>query len=161
MPFPPPLLSSDRGMPLGPARCHTARWRASGALLSSHHRGEPPMSEAPILRVDQLSRHFPVRNMFGWTTGAVRALDDVSFEVRRGEPRGLGGERGGGKSTLGKPLVGIPRPRGGHIVFGGKDIPGQSASERGAVAPKLQYCSQAPGNSPAPRWTVRRSLTEP
>src|SRR5262249_49415452 len=161
MPLPPPLLSSDRGMPLGPARCHTARWRASGALLSSHHRGERPMSEAPILRVDQLSRHFPVRNMFGWTTGAVRALDDVSFEVRPGETLGIVGESGCGKSTLGKTLVGIHRAGGRRIVFQGKDITGQSSSERRAAAPKLQYCYQDPGNSLDPRWTVRRSLTEP
>ena len=119
------------------------------------------MSEAPILRVDQLSRHFPVRNMFGWTTGAVRALDDVSFEVRPGETLGIVGESGCGKSTLGKTLVGIHRPGGGRIVFEGKDITGQSASERGAAAPKLQYCYQDPGNSLDPRWTVRRSLTEP
>jgi len=119
------------------------------------------MSEAPILRVDQLSRHFPVRNMFGWTTGAVRALDDVSFEVRPGETLGIVGESGCGKSTLGKTLVGIHRPGGGRIVFEGKDITGQSAGERGAAAPKLQYCYQDPGNSLDPRWTVRRSLTEP
>jgi oligopeptide/dipeptide ABC transporter ATP-binding protein len=119
------------------------------------------MSEAPILRVDQLSRHFRVRNMFGWTTGAVRALDDVSFEVRPGETLGIVGESGCGKSTLGKTLVGIHRPGGGRIVFEGKDITGQSASERGAAAPKLQYCYQDPGNSLDPRWTVRRSLTEP
>jgi len=119
------------------------------------------MSEAQILRVDQLSRHFPVRNMFGWTTGAVRALDDVSFEVRPGETLGIVGESGCGKSTLGKTLVGIHRPGGGRIVFEGKDITGQSASERGAAAPKLQYCYQDPGNSLDPRWTVRRSLTEP
>jgi oligopeptide/dipeptide ABC transporter ATP-binding protein len=119
------------------------------------------MSEAPILRVDQLSRHFPVRNMFGWTTGAVRALDDVSFEVRPGETLGIVGESGCGKSTLGKTLVGIHRPGGGRIVFERKDITGQSASERGAAAPKLQYCYQDPGNSLDPRWTVRRSLTEP
>jgi oligopeptide/dipeptide ABC transporter ATP-binding protein len=119
------------------------------------------MSEAPILRVDQLSRHFPVRNMFGWRTGAVRALDDVSFEVWPGETLGIVGESGCGKSTLGKTLVGIHRPGGGRIVFEGKDITGQSASERGAMAPKLQYCYQDPGNSLDPRWTVRRSLTEP
>jgi ABC-type glutathione transport system ATPase component len=99
--------------------------------------------------------------MFGWTTGAVRALDDVSFEVRPGETLGIVGESGCGKSTLGKTLVGIHRPGGGRIVFEGKDITGQSASERGAAAPKLQYCYQDPGNSLDPRWTVRRSLTEP
>jgi oligopeptide/dipeptide ABC transporter ATP-binding protein len=119
------------------------------------------MSDAPILLVDTLSRHFPVRNMLGWKTGAVRALDGVSFEVRSGETLGIVGESGCGKSTLGKALVGIHPPGGGRIVFEGKDITGQSANERRAVAPKLQYCYQDPGNSLDPRWTVRRSLAEP
>ena len=119
------------------------------------------MSDAPILQVDTLSRHFPVRNMLGWKTGAVRALDGVSFEVRSGETLGIVGESGCGKSTLGKALVGIHPPGGGRIVFEGKDITGQSANERRAVAPKLQYCYQDPGNSLDPRWTVRRSLAEP
>jgi len=91
----------------------------------------------------------------------VRALDGVSFEVRLGETLGIVGESGCGKSTLGKALVGIHPPGGGRIVFEGKDITGQSANERRAVAPKLQYCYQDPGNSLDPRWTVRRSLAEP
>src|SRR6476659_2095671 len=115
----------------------------------------------PILQVEQLTRHFPVRNQLGWTTGAVRALDGVSCEVRSGETLGIVGESGCGKSTLGKALVGIHPPGGGRIVFEGKDITGQSANERRAVAPKLQYCYQDPGNSLDPRWTVRRSLAEP
>jgi oligopeptide transport system ATP-binding protein len=119
------------------------------------------VSNAPILVVDQLSRHFPVRNIFGWKTGAVRAVDHVSFEVRPGETLGIVGESGCGKTTLGKTLVGIHRPDAGRIVFEGKDITGQSASERRAVAPRLQYCYQDPGNSLDPRWTVRRSLAEP
>jgi oligopeptide/dipeptide ABC transporter ATP-binding protein len=119
------------------------------------------MSDAPILLVEQLSRQFPVRNMVGWKSGAVRALDGVSFEVRRGETIGIVGESGCGKSTLGKTLAGIHRPDGGRIVFEGTDITARSASERGAVAPKLQYCYQDPGNSLDPRWTIRRSLMEP
>jgi oligopeptide/dipeptide ABC transporter ATP-binding protein len=99
--------------------------------------------------------------MFGWTTGAVRALDGVSFDVRSGETLGIVGESGCGKSTLGKALVGIHPPGGGRIAFEGKDITGQSAAERRAVAPKLQYCYQDPGNSLDPRWTVRHSLAEP
>jgi oligopeptide/dipeptide ABC transporter ATP-binding protein len=118
------------------------------------------MSNASILLVEELSRHFPVRNMFGWKTGDVRALDDVSFEVQPGETLGIVGESGCGKSTLGKTLVGIHRPDRGRIVFEGRDIAGQSAGERRAVAPKLQYCYQDPGHSLDPRWTVRRSLAE-
>jgi oligopeptide/dipeptide ABC transporter ATP-binding protein len=119
------------------------------------------MTDVPILQVERLFRHFPVRNMLGWTTGAVRALDGVSFQVRAGETLGIVGESGCGKSTLGKALVGIYPPTGGRIVFEGRDVTGQSAADRRAVAPKLQYCYQDPGNSLDPRWTVRRSLAEP
>jgi peptide/nickel transport system ATP-binding protein len=117
------------------------------------------MSE--LLVVDALARRFPVRNMFGWKTGAVRALDGVSFAVRPGETLGIVGESGCGKSTLGKTLAGIHRPGSGRIVFEGEDITRQSAAARRAVAPRLQYCYQDPGNSLDPRWTVRRSLAEP
>jgi oligopeptide/dipeptide ABC transporter ATP-binding protein len=119
------------------------------------------MSNAALLMVDMLSRHFPVRNMFGLKTGTVRALDGVSFEVRAGETLGIVGESGCGKSTLGKTLAGIHPPEGGRIVFEGRDITARSAADRRAVAPRLQYCYQDPGNSLDPRWSVRRSLAEP
>jgi oligopeptide/dipeptide ABC transporter ATP-binding protein len=119
------------------------------------------MSGSPILAVEQLARRFPVRNFFGVNTGTVRALDGVSFEVRPGETLGIVGESGCGKSTLGKALVGIHRPDQGKIIFEGADITERAAAARGDIAARLQYCHQDPGNSLDPRWTVRRSLTEP
>src|SRR5215468_4364231 len=119
------------------------------------------MSQPPLLEVMGLSRHFPVRHMFGWQLGKLRALDGVSFAVRPGETLGIVGESGCGKSTLGKVLVGIHPPSGGRILFEGRDITARSVALRRAVAPKLQYCYQDPGNSLDPRWTVRRSLAEP
>jgi oligopeptide/dipeptide ABC transporter ATP-binding protein len=119
------------------------------------------MSGAPILLSDGLSRHFPVRNAFGWKKGEVRAIDGVSFEVFPGETLGIVGESGCGKSTLGKTLVGIHAPARGRIVFEGRDITGQSARARREVAARLQYCYQDPSHSLDPRWTVRRTLAEP
>ena len=120
-----------------------------------------PAGEGPILKVDDLSRHFPVRNAFGLKTGMVRALDGVSFEVQPGETLGIVGESGCGKSTLGKALAGIHPLSGGDIVFEGENISNLSVRERRAVAPRLQYCHQDPGNSLDPRWTIRSSLEEP
>ena len=119
------------------------------------------MSRTPLLEVETLSRYFPVRHMFGWQLGKLRALDGVSFAVRPGETLGIVGESGCGKSTLGKVLVGIHPTSGGRILFEGRDITVRSVALRRAVAPKLQYCYQDPGNSLDPRWTVRRSLAEP
>jgi peptide/nickel transport system ATP-binding protein len=119
------------------------------------------MREAPILKAEGLSRYFPVRNAFGIKTGAVRALDGVSFEVQLGETLGIVGESGCGKSTLGKALAGIHALSGGAIEFEGEQISQLSVRERRAVAPRLQYCHQDPGNSLDPRWTIRRSLEEP
>jgi oligopeptide/dipeptide ABC transporter ATP-binding protein len=120
-----------------------------------------PTRDEPILRADGLSRYFPVRNAFGMKVGSVRALDGVSFDVRAGETLGIVGESGCGKSTLGKALAGIHALSGGAIDFEGKRISQLSVRERRAVAPRLQYCHQDPGNSLDPRWTIRRSLEEP
>jgi oligopeptide/dipeptide ABC transporter ATP-binding protein len=120
-----------------------------------------PTREEPILKADGLSRHFPVRNAFGIKVGSVRALDGVSFAVQPGETLGIVGESGCGKSTLGKALAGIHALSGGAIEFEGEQISRLSVRERRAVAPRLQYCHQDPGNSLDPRWTIRRSLEEP
>jgi oligopeptide/dipeptide ABC transporter ATP-binding protein len=120
-----------------------------------------PKREEPILKADALARYFPVRNAFGLKTGVVRALDGVSFEVQPGETLGIVGESGCGKSTLGKVLAGIHALSGGAITFEGAQISHLRVRERRAVAPRLQYCHQDPGNSLDPRWAIRRSLEEP
>jgi ABC-type oligopeptide transport system ATPase subunit len=123
------------------------------------------MSQAPLLQVEMLSRHFPVRNAFGWKRGTLRALDGVSFEVRPGETLGIVGESGCGKSTLGKALAGNHAACGGKIIFEGADITPRSAAQRRKVAPRLQYCHQTQaipwiraGPCVAP-WRSRSSFT--
>ncbi len=115
----------------------------------------------PLLEVRALRRYFPVRNVFGVRSGWLRALDDVSFELRRGEILGVVGESGCGKSTLGKTLIGIHRPTAGEIRFRGEEIGQLPRRERRAVASELQYVYQDPGASLDPRWKIRRSLHEP
>jgi oligopeptide transport system ATP-binding protein len=114
-----------------------------------------------LLRVDGLQRHFPVRSAFGRRTGTIRALDDVSFRIRRGETFGIVGESGCGKTTLGKTLAGIHAPGAGRITFEGAEIAGLQGAARGAVTQRLQYIHQDPGNALDPRWTIGRSLDEP
>lgn len=115
----------------------------------------------PLLEVRALRRYFPIRNVFGVRSGWLRALDDVSFELRRGEILGVVGESGCGKSTLGKTLIGVHRPTAGEIRFRGEEIGQLPRRERRPVASELQYVYQDPGASLDPRWKIRRSLHEP
>ena len=123
------------------------------------------MSGPPLLDVRALRRYFPVRNVFGVRSGWLRALDDVSFEVRRGEILGVVGESGCGKSTLGKTLIGIHRPTAGEIRFRGREIGRLPRGERRAVASELQYVYQDPtprstrGGRSGARCTSRSSST--
>ena len=115
----------------------------------------------PLLRAEGLRRHFPVRNAFGAKTHTIKALDDVSFDLRPGETLGIVGESGCGKTTLGKVLAGIHMADAGRINLDGTDITSLSVEERRRIARRMQYIHQDPGNALDPRWTIGRSLDEP
>jgi len=119
------------------------------------------VNDRTILDIRRLTKHFAIRNAFGWQTGALRALDDVSFTVDKGEILGIVGESGCGKSTLGKTIMGIHHPTSGGIVFEGNDIAGQAPNAARTTRRHLQYSYQDPGASLDPRWKIRRSLHEP
>ncbi|WP_372620264.1 ABC transporter ATP-binding protein [Falsiroseomonas sp.] len=115
----------------------------------------------PILRIENLSKHFPVRNVWKRRIGWLRAVDDVSLEVGRGEILGIVGESGCGKSTLGKTLMGIHPASAGRVVYEGNDIVGLKPHQSRKYREHVQYCYQDPGASLDPRWTIRNSLHEP
>jgi oligopeptide/dipeptide ABC transporter ATP-binding protein len=115
----------------------------------------------PILAIDDLHKHFPVRNVWGWRTGWARALDGVSLTVARGEILGVVGESGCGKSTLGKTIAGIHNATAGRVEFDGNRIDGLSPSAGRQVRHALQYCYQDPGASLDPHWKIGSALQEP
>jgi len=119
------------------------------------------MSETPILEVETLRKYFPIRNVWKRRTGWLKALDDVSLTVRKGEILGIVGESGCGKSTLGKTLMGIHQPSAGRVVFEGADIAAMKPHQSRALRRHLQYCYQDPGASLDPRWSIGASLREP
>lgn len=119
------------------------------------------MTADTILSVQALHKHFPVRNVWKRRIGWLRAVDDISFEVRRGEILGIVGESGCGKSTLGKTLMGIQPATSGRVVFEGHDVAGLTPAQARQYREHLQYCYQDPGASLDPRWTIRSSLHEP
>ena len=114
-----------------------------------------------LLSVRALRKYFPVRNDFGVRVGWLKAIDDVSFDVRHGDVLGIVGESGCGKSTLGKTLMGIHAPMSGEVLFRGREIANLPRAARRGVAKDLQYVYQDPGASLDPRWKIRRSLHEP
>lgn len=114
-----------------------------------------------ILEVDELSKYFPVRDVWSRRTGWLKALDDVSLEVRKGEIIGVVGESGCGKSTLGKTIIGVHQPTAGRIIFEGNDIAMQRPDQARDLRRHLQYTYQDPGASLDPRWKIGRSLHEP
>ena len=117
--------------------------------------------EETILEVVGLKKYFPIRNAWGRQTGDLRAVDDVSLQVRKGEILGIVGESGCGKSTLGKAIMGIQQPSDGNTVFDGRAITGYGPTQARELRQHLQYAYQDPGASLDPRWKIRRSLHEP
>ena len=114
-----------------------------------------------LLRLEGLKKYFPILNAWKRRTGWLRALDDVSLTVERGEILGVVGESGCGKSTLGKTVMGIHPPTEGKIVFEGNDITNLKPHEARDLRRHLQYTYQDPGASLDPRWKIGRSLDEP
>ncbi|MCC7274078.1 MAG: ABC transporter ATP-binding protein [Alphaproteobacteria bacterium] len=144
----------------GRAAGRDAARRLPSRALPPPAGGGGAVSEA-ILSVRALRRWFPVRGAFNRRRGWVKALDDVSFDLRQGEILGLVGESGCGKSTLGKTIMGIHQPDAGEIWFEGRQIAGLSPAASRPVRRHLQYAYQDPGASLDPRWKIGRSLHEP
>jgi oligopeptide transport system ATP-binding protein len=117
---------------------------------------------APLLEVRGLVKHFPVGGgMFGKPAGQVRAIDGVSFSLRKGETLGLVGESGCGKTTTGRCILQLERPTSGSIEFEGIDLMALDAAALRAVRRRIQVIFQDPYSSLNPRMTVEQILAEP
>lgn len=112
-----------------------------------------------LLEVKGLKQYYAVKGSSG--KAYVRAVDDVDFEVRRGEVFGIVGESGCGKSTLGKSICKLIEPSAGTIVLDGEDISKYSQSKMRSVRKKVQMVFQDPYASLNPRMSVRDIVAEP
>ena len=128
----------------------------SNALLQS-------AADGPILRVEDLKVHFPVTKgiVFQRQVATVKAVDGVSFTIRRGETLGLVGESGSGKSTTGLAVLRMLTPTAGRIVFEGQDIAPHRGAELLDVRRRMQMVYQDPYGSLNPRMTIRSIVGEP
>jgi len=115
-----------------------------------------------LLRAEQLVKHYPLRaGLLARQSGAVRAVDGVSFEVGRGETLGLVGESGCGKTTVARLVLRLEPPSAGRVWFGGVDLGTLPPRELRAKRRELQIVFQDPMSSLNPRMTVGETLREP
>ena len=112
------------------------------------------------LSVEGLRLWFPVRRTRGRRV-FVRAVDDVSFAVGKGETVGLVGESGSGKTTVALAVLQLLRPDAGRVVFEGHDLTALKFAELQRVRRDIQIIFQDPYSSLNPRMTIRRTLREP
>ena len=119
------------------------------------------MSETPLLEVRGLVKDFQVGGGLFGTPTVVRAVNGVSFTIRRGETLGLVGESGCGKTTTGRCILQLERPTRGEIVFEGRDLTRLDGAELRRVRRRIQVIFQDPYSSLNPRMTVGQIIAEP
>jgi oligopeptide transport system ATP-binding protein len=114
-----------------------------------------------LLIVKNLQKWFPIkRGLFSKTVGYVKAVDDVSFTIRKGETLGLVGESGCGKTTTGRTIIRLLEATGGSVTFEGKDVLKMEKHELRDLRKDMQIIFQDPYSSLNPRLTVGQMLTE-
>ena len=120
-------------------------------------------TDTPLLEVRNLVKHFPIRRgvVIQRQIGAVKAVDNVSFDVRRGETLGLVGETGCGKSTTARLIVRLLDPTSGAILIDGEDIATREGDGLKALHRDMQMIFQDPYSSLNPRKTIGSIIAEP
>lgn len=111
-----------------------------------------------LMKADHVKVYFKGKNK---RSGTVKAVDDISFEIMRGETFGVVGESGCGKSTLGRTLIRLLKPTDGHIYLEGQDIAALKGAELKKMRKKAQIIFQDPSACLNPRRTVKQILMEP
>ena len=121
-----------------------------------------PAEAPPILRVENLTKHFPImQGVLRRQVGSIKAVDGLDFEVRERETMGLVGESGCGKSTAGRVILRLYPATDGRIVFRGEDITTLEGDALRRLRPRMQMIFQDPQDSLNPRMTVGSIVGEP
>jgi len=119
-------------------------------------------SDEPLLSVRNLKKHFPImKGVFRRQVGAVRAVDGISFDIRRGETLGLVGESGSGKSTTGRVILQLENATEGQVLFEGVELTETTGNKLRSMRPRMQMIFQDPHASLNPRMNVASIIGEP
>jgi oligopeptide/dipeptide ABC transporter ATP-binding protein len=121
--------------------------------------GSPP--EVPLVSLEHVSAHFNVRQGLGRPRSLVKAVDDVSLDIRPGRTLGLVGESGSGKTTVGKLILGLLTPTSGRIRAEGVDVGSLSGPEARRLRQTVQSVMQDPYSSLDPRMRISSIIAEP
>src|SRR2546427_6121182 len=124
------------------------------------------LSDGPIIEVEGLKKYFPIKRGFFTTvisgeSVSVKAVDDISFFIKKGEVLGLVGESGSGKTTTGRLIVRLADPTEGRIRYKGKDISKLSSREMKPLRKEMQIVFQDPFESLDPRMIIKDIVAEP
>jgi len=118
--------------------------------------------EQVLVSVRRLRKHFPVRRgVFRREVGAIRAVDDLSFDIRRGETLGLVGESGSGKSTTGRVMLALDKATDGEVRFAGNDLATLGEAGLRQLRRQIQFIFQDPYASLNPRMRIGNAIREP
>ena len=127
-------------------------------MIRKHDR---PGSGDPLLKVDDLHVHFPMRKSRGDRRSVLRAVDGVTLRIDAGSCLGLVGESGSGKTTLGRAILRLIKPTSGRVRFAGVDVGAASRSALKRLRRDMQIVFQDPFGSLNARHTVGRIIAEP
>lgn len=131
-------------------------------MVSAARTAHDELLERPLLDVIDLRTHFPIRRgVLQRVVGHVKAVDGVSFHLKRGETLGLVGESGCGKTTVGRTVLRLIPATGGKVLFDGKNVFEQGAAAMRDLRRQMQIIFQDPGGSLNPRMRVGRIVGEP